>query len=426
MRMNTKKLLFLLVSSLYALYIFIPLILGVTGVTINLISIVVTVLLVILNPKALYNKTFLWFCVYVIVLLLYLMVGKVLSLPGVMYMSEINKLITEIAMILPSILIFFGLIYHKDLKLIKNIAITSLLATLFTFVLLIPLIIVDSNILRFSLASDFRDIYKWMPTYPAMHSYVIVLPALLYVVKYAKGWFKFAFIASTTLYVYIIFNTSITTSLLIAMLILGFFFLYKNNLQKTGLIIGLVVLLIFFLHVSNLLIHVFDFGLTITEDTYSVGKFEGFRDSYLTGIKSSSMAIRDDLHNISFRSFLRNPIWGGNIEKIDLTLDASDVVASSNSVIGGHSSLIDRLGGMGLLGFIPFIMIIITSIKTWKTFFHSRNAWYFYCVGLGAAGILLYTKGLFGQEGWFTMIVYLPALILFGSNYISKKLEKRV
>lgn len=419
--MQLKKKLFLLISSLYASYIFVPLILGLTGITIDIIVLIVSTLLVIITPKALMNKTILWFFVYVCILFLYFLFGKVLVLPGISHTSELKRIITEIGMILPTLLIFSGLIYYKDIKLFKSIALMSLLATLFTFVLLIPLIIADNNVLRTSLQSGFRSINFLVPTYVALHSYIIVLPAILYIVKYTKGWMRCNFICATTLYLYIIFNASITTTLIISMLILGFFFVYKNNLQKTGLIIGIFVSIFFFLHISNLLIHVFDFGVSATEGTYSAVKFEGFRDAYLTGKKSSSMAIRDNLHMISFKSFLKSPIWGGSVEKIDLSLNASDIDASSTSVIGGHSSLVDRLGGMGLLGFIPFVMILITSIKTWKKFFRSKNAWYFYCIGIGAAGIILYSKGVFGQEGWFSMLVYLPALILFGNNYIINK-----
>jgi len=355
------------------------------------------------------------------------MIGKGLSIPGVMYATEANRLITEAGMILPTLLIYSILIYLNDLSLLKKIALVSLISTLITFIYLIPLIIVNSNILRISLGANFRSMYIGMPTYPAMHSYVIVLPSLLFIFKYAKGWLKYIFLTITGLYLYIIFNASITTTLLIALFIIMFFLLYRNNLKKTMQILGVVVLFVFFLHASDLLINVFDFGVSVTEGTYSQGKFEGFRDAYLTGQKSSSMAERDKLHTISYKSFLKSPLWGLDTKQIDLrNTDADFTIQSSNAVIGGHSSLIDRLGGMGLLGFVPFIMIIVTSVKTWKKFFRSKNAWYFYCVGIGAAGILLYTKGLFGQEGWFTMMVFLPTLTLSRLTYLRRKNISRV
>lgn len=350
------------------------------------------------------------------------MFGKGLSISGVMFMTETKKFITEIAMILPTLLIFSVLTHLRDYNLIRKIALVSLISTSITFVYLIPLIVENSDVLRLSLKSDFRSTFIGMPTYPAMHSYIIVLPALLFVFKYSKGWIRYVFASISVLYLYIIFKASITTTVLISIAVILFFLIYRNSIKQTIAFMGLFLVSVFILFKTGMLIFILNFGVTLTEGTYSAGKFEGFRDMFLTGKESSALAARNDLHSISLGSFLKNPLFGGDTGHFDLSLvDADNTILSSDAVIGGHSSLLDRLGGMGLLGFIPFVMIMISTINTWKKFFLTKNAWYFYCVGLSSAAIMLYEKGLFGQEGWFTLTLYLPTLILFGDYHIQRK-----
>ena len=40
----------------------------------------------------------------------------------------------------------------------------------------------------------------------------------------------------------------------------------------------------------------------------------------------------------------------------------------------------------------------------------------FYYLGLGVAFMILYQKGLFGQEGWLFMMVLLPGLLISFRN----------
>ena len=132
------------------------------------------------------------------------------------------------------------------------------------------------------------------------------------------------------------------------------------------------------------------------------------------GKSDDVVETRSDLHSISLMSFIQNPIWGRNAVRSG-TKEATSVSAE-NSVVGYHSSLLDRLGGMGLLGGLPFVMVFWLIYKDWKKRMPRGDSRYYYLFGVIAAFILLYEKAVFGQEGWFSLCVYLPCMIIAASR----------
>lgn len=45
----------------------------------------------------------------------------------------------------------------------------------------------------------------------------------------------------------------------------------------------------------------------------------------------------------------------------------------------------------------------------------------FYYLGLGAAFMILYQKGLFGQEGWLFLMILMPGLIITFRNIVKAR-----
>jgi len=74
---------------------------------------------------------------------------------------------------------------------------------------------------------------------------------------------------------------------------------------------------------------------------------------------------------------------------------------------------------MGLVAFIPFIMMIFAQIKMVLKLITNSEQRLFYYLGLGVAFAILYQKGLFGQEGWLFMMVLLPGLLITMQNGVT-------
>jgi hypothetical protein len=128
-------------------------------------------------------------------------------------------------------------------------------------------------------------------------------------------------------------------------------------------------------------------------------KMEDFRTLYITKDLKNTITIagRTDLHVLSWDAFTENILTGSN-------------------PVGGHSSLIDRLGGLGLLGFIPFLMIIVSYARLiYRALIDIEQKTYF-VLGLACTLMLLYQKGLFSQEGWLFLMVLMPGLIITFRN----------
>ena len=216
--------------------------------------------------------------------------------------------------------------------------------------------------------------------------------------------------AVTALFVYIIINTYVTTSLVIALIIIISALSFDiRNKTRSFIFIILLVLIIYILHISGIFVQLFDFLIEFFKGTAAHSKMKDFKTIYLTGEigRTTNIAGRSNLHEKSWVAFFENILTGGS------------------SPVGGHSSLVDRLGGMGLLAFVPFVMIIAYHIRMMLQIIRDSEQRIFYFLGLGAAFTILYQKGLFGQEGWLFMMVLMPGLIItFRSIEIAKRNKK--
>ena len=66
---------------------------------------------------------------------------------------------------------------------------------------------------------------------------------------------------------------------------------------------------------------------------------------------------------------------------------------------------------MGLLGGLPFLMIIVAFVRLFIKIL-SKEAKAFFIIGIVASLVYLYEKGLWGAESWLIMMVIMPMGIL--------------
>ena len=110
-------------------------------------------------------------------------------------------------------------------------------------------------------------------------------------------------------------------------------------------------------------------------------------------LQGATIIGRMDYHQISKDNFWNNPIFGGGFA-------------------GGHSKILDILGGMGIIVFIPFAMSIWSCLKQQISQTRSLNARSFIYFSYFAACIYLYEKGIFSAAGYLTTLVIVPSALI--------------
>lgn len=409
--MHFKKKLFIIISLVYIIYTVVPLFADYVPIDASIINLLTFLLIFFLYPRAFINKTIFWLLLYGFVLFIYLVFNKPLTI-GIGTVADSKKLIIELAFILPSLSILSVLYYLKDIKLIKIISTVALIFIVLSFLYLLPLLLTGKSSLRDAVSLEMYQNIKMpgIPSYTLLHAYLIILSAILYGIVTLKSIKRVLLLAVLILLLYIIYNSQITTSLVVAFALLVIGILYDNaNIKKTIFRISIVGTILLLLFPTGIFLQVLDSLVETFEGTAAESKMEDFRTIFITGniTDSSNITGRSSLHGISLKAFADNIFIG-------------------SYPVGGHSNLLDRLGGLGLLGFIPYLMILVSQMKMNLSFIKCREEKMYYFMGLFASFTLLALKGLFGQEGWLFMMVLLPGLIISMQTSKAVKLPKEV
>lgn len=391
--MFTRNNIFFLLALFYTLYLIFPLFADMVRVPVWLPSIATSALMFLMFPKAFRNKVMYWFMVYAFMLLLFVMMGKPLTI-GIGTVLDNKKILIEFAYILPALSIFSVFYYLKDVKLTRNYVKWSTILLFLSFIVALPLMN-RYNSLREALLEQGEDLFiPGLPGYSLMHAYTLFLPSLCYAIRLYSGKRKIIAILALLLLCFVIYDTFVTTSLIIMIGILLFLFTYNEKRTTFFWILILITLLFFYYcYLAGYFVEFIDWIRPLFTNTPVEQKLEDIRLSIVEGqLKGGSITGRQHLHSISWNSFLTNPLWG-------------------TSIVGGHSSLLDRFGGMGVLGGVPFIMIFIYFYKRFISLFRTNAAKAFFRIGVVCSFVFLYEKGIWGPESWLMLMVMMPMTI---------------
>jgi len=386
----TKSNLFLVVALFYTLYMLFPLFADVARLPVWLPSMISVAIMFTLYPQAFRNKVFYWFLVYAAVLALFVMIGKPLTI-GIGSVRDNKKIFIEFAYILPPIGIYSILTYLKSYKLTRRYVLWSIIILYASFVVAVPLMLRYSS-LRAALGEQGETLtIPGLPGYSLMHAYTLFAPPLCYGIRYTKGKWKTINLIALLALSYVILSTYVTTSLIILSAIIAFTFLYSS--ERSFLFWMFIFLLFYMCYELGFFIDFIDWLAPFFDGTAVAPKLEDIRKSMVEGqIQGGTITGRQTLHDISLHSFMENPLWG-------------------TSVVGSHSSLLDRIGGMGILGGIPFLMIFITFTRRFRRLLFTKEAQAFFIIGIVASFLYLYEKGNWGAESWLMMMVMMPMTI---------------
>lgn len=387
--MKIKTIIFNITLLLYITYLIFPLFAGYFNFPTWLFPIVVSVIVFVLYPRLIVkNKTFYWFLLYCLITFVFMYFGRVLKL-DIGTSHFMYQLIIEYAFFLPNILVTIVLLSIDDGLMYKRLSLITLSLLLVSFIVIIPQL--NYTDLR-SLALSDQNMAGVMG-YTLLHAYVIILPVVFLGLIGCKKAIRILFLLLFVLLLYIIFKSSITTTILISVAIIPFFSGYRNKraLYITAILVAAIGGLLYY---EGGLVAVLDWAEPYFEGTAVEQKIIDIKEGLLMDRMGGTVAGREDLHKISWNGFFSNILTGGN-------------------TFGGHSCLVDRLACMGLVGFIPYIMIYLTIINQWKQKIVKHKFRYFYYLCVAAAAIILYSKGLFGQEGNLFLMILLPMVVYY-------------
>ncbi|MDY2698853.1 MAG: hypothetical protein SOV61_04830 [Lachnospiraceae bacterium] len=396
--LNKKEKNFVYLTLFYIAYMIFPLVADITNIPNYLPGILVVTISSLLYRRYLNGRPLRWLFIYIGVLFILGSIGHRVFINGLGHdVFYLWAIIVETAWILPSLMIMVIIINFNNYRVYKTVGMYSLCLLVVSFVYILPLIYSSAGYLRSSQFSDDMTMRPiGLPGYALMHAYTLVLLPLFWMVKnHRKNW-QLISLALSLLFVYIINQTAVTTSLFIGIFILFFVMLMNPYDTKASTMrFGILAVILLVMYYTGVFLVIVDGLMPFFEGTAVEYKLIDMHDSMTLGhVTGDHLTVRMDVQKQSQEHFFANPIIGSG--------DA-----------GGHSKIWDVLGTMGLAAGVPFLMTIWTSMKLWCRASVNKEMLYYVYAVFAAAFVFLYSKGLFSGEGWLFMTVIVPCIIMW-------------
>ena len=286
------------------------------------------------------------------------------------YFGKWNGKISPSSYFLENFLFWAGFFYLLNFKNIipSDLAILVNLFSIFTLITLTTTIvgnILYPNASRF-LATNINTNISYsrlnIGGYDFIYGLVILFPFFISFFRVLKGIRRTVALTLIMLTLSACFFTEYTTAIIICMIILLIELL--SNIKNRALFwVSLIVVIIIFFVLrnpfSNFLLSIKDFcksfGLVSIAE-----RIDNIRNVILGRTVSGDAALRSSSYARSFRSFLNNPIIGCIGEEPNL---------------GGHSEILDTLGGTGLIGFTFFAVLLNQHYRNITSYIGSELFW---------------------------------------------------
>lgn len=345
------------------------------------------------------NQSFRWAVVYALFLLLAATDHK---LSGLGYgLGGYDTVLIDIGFVLPSISLS-AVLMENNLRndSLRAIDITIYSSLIVSFCFIIPVLLFDSSVARQiafmstdKLEEDLVQFKFGFWDYAMCHMIALTFPLFTGLYFNSSNTKAKLFFGSMALIVlYIVLKLSITTTfiyILVAILLLVYHRFGRHQILGAAIILclcGLCMIL-----AEPLLNYLSD----VYKGTAMAPKIADFKDMIAGGTGNHTTVVdRLNYQQGALDGFLNNVLLGS-------TYDGT----------GGHSVLLNRLGTTGLLGFIPFCVMLYHQFKQWLTLIPPSSKFYYLVSWLGVA-ILLYSKNLFGSAGSLFIAVVIPCLAM--------------
>lgn len=413
--MKTREICFVSIALFYIAYMVFPFLESFTHIPEWITCLSISVLIFLLYPGCLRRSFIIWFLMYFIVLLLYSVFGHPFHINGLDdSLPAYRRLVIETAWIVPNLLVCSTVMGLNNKAVYKILAQWILVLLILSIVLMLPSLLTYGRIMRENLEEIQRggnELAAILPGYTLMSCYAYYVPVLCYGVRANKGLTKMLFGIFILLFAYAIVKTEITTSFIALVLLLLITLVYpKGRYSDLGMnrffSLLFVALVIWLLYEAGLVLWIVDKLVDIYEGTAAQTKFIEFHNLLSGDRVDGNLSLRKHLRDMSLQCFYEKPMFG-------------------TTGVGEHSSLLDRLGSMGLVGFLPYFLMLVTNIKSWSRMMPDFGTRYFYYSGIGIVFMFLYVKGLYSGEGLLFTTTLLPVSII-GIYYITHYSDSRL
>lgn len=238
--------------------------------------------------------------------------------------------------------------------------------------------------------------------YSFCHALPIMIPPLICWIKDKKTkwkWIIWCILMLTCLLIYI--SASGTAILLmVLMLTLGFLTGVSNKSKNIGRLIASLIVFSPFLFSEQMQLATIDtVSSALPSDAFMTRKLESIHYSIEQGSSEGDVEARVIRYDKSVDGFIENPFWG------------------SNRKLGGHSSFLDRLGNLGLVGITPLLLFLIIQYKLTQRYIPDKHS-LFYLEGMIAAMLIFLLKAVSLLPVLIITFVVLP--FMFVTNYNRK------
>ncbi len=234
-------------------------------------------------------------------------------------------------------------------------------------------------------------------SYDVTHGLPLLVPPLMMWIRtkdVSKLWKAFCILCLlcivTLTYIY-----DVTTVLILVVFCFGCSFLIKPNQDKKNrhriIIVSLLIL-------PFMLSSTLQKGVLGGVESLSMGttkdKIAAIKESTTSKDDSGDVGTRKERYGLSLSAFMSNPIMGTN----------------NNAEIGEHSAVFDRMGAFGLIGFIPYLLILILSTKCCRINMTLSCRWFFILCTISFTALIV-LKNMSRIEEWFMYLVVAPSLL---------------
>ena len=221
-----------------------------------------------------------------------------------------------------------------------------------------------------------------LANYSFTHALPIIISPLICLLKDKTTKYKWMLIITLLLSCLLIYISSSGTSffLMVLMIILGIITNLKGLSRNIIVLAVSIVCFSPFIFSQSIQIATFDvLERMVPEESLIGSKLEAIKLSIQSEKAESDVEARVTRYRKSIDGFTENMLLG------------------SNDKLGGHSAFLDRLGNLGLIGFIPLFLFILMQVRNTMPYIPDRHK-AFYLEGIIAAMLMFGLKavGLWG------------------------------
>lgn len=342
-------------------------------------------------------------------LIIYFFVIVLNSLVGDVYFHNIIRDVMEIyLLLLPSVMFYYAVTRPEGLYFCKWAVIAILtiiiIETFASYNLVTDTPAIIRELHHESLETGQKNDYLYpffclgLSNYSLPHAVPMLIPPLVMLIrrKEIKISYKVFFLISLISTIVLIWLSGSMTALMIGFFIFVISFLSVEGKQifRQRKIIVITLLMIPVVFSDEIKIYILDFLENLFDSNkYFYDKILEFKASVISGQTTGDMEKREDLYSLSFSNLLNNLLIGTNTD------------------VGNHSTILDRLAVLGFLGFLPLFYFCYYQFKMMMRHIPFKERIFLY-ESILAGIMMLLSKDMDDWESFLILFAIAPMIML--------------